>query len=443
MNTDQRQGCENCAKGGLPILPVRYTVVPKAIRAKLPGGITGHRVTDVALTQHDYGLRILREGWLYLFYVKGARGANYWEAYKVTEDGRLWLQKMPLPVVPVTHPSCAKSDHAVPMDILAISQPELCGEVYVAFSGEMWADDIFNLYAQNAELRKKRMQCIEPAKWIAGGKYEHAAAATETSINDVVEYMPGFDPKLLEPTTQKISDDAGKHKPEVLKLETTRYSLHIRQATPDSASKALVGVMSDIGKKKGAGNYPPMLLALWDAVGTVHELNGFRNDPVSWLNQYAGTEHPLQVTALDDIDTARKVVQSQQDATLDTGEALAQESQGMSALGSPGARAALAAQRARALVGADPSRVPQINAWYDDMDWMAVNDIPTSYQKRVIQMGQLSSAGSSSSTTSYTGRSMRRAFDPLTSIRSGKTTKPFNRLCMRCRKVVATMLDSG
>ncbi|MEX3929174.1 T6SS effector BTH_I2691 family protein [Paraburkholderia sp. BR10936] len=397
--------CKNCDKGGLPILPVRYTVLPKTIAAKLPGGISGARVTDIALTKHKYGLRILREGWIYLLYEKGARGANYWEAYRVTEDGRLWRQNLPLPAVPVTHPSCAKSSGAAPMDIIAIEQPELCGKVHIAFSGETWTDDIFRLYVQNADLRAKRMQCIEPANWIAGGKYEHAAAATEANINDVIEYMPGFDPKLLQPIKQKISDDAGKHKPEVLKLEVTRYPLHIRQATPDSASKSLIGVMNDIGKKKGAGNYPPMVLALWDAVGNLHELNGFRNDPVSWFNQYADddTEQALQVAALRDIDTAHRIVQSRQENALDTQEGLAQQAQDASALGSPGSRAALGAQRAKALAGAAPSRVDQINAWYDDMDWMAANNIPGSYQARLIQAGNLSSAGNSQMTNAYTG----------------------------------------
>ncbi|KDB10170.1 hypothetical protein LIG30_0911 [Burkholderia sp. lig30] len=403
MNTSQPERCVNCAKGGLPILPVRYTVLPKSVAAKLANGITGRRVTDVALTQHHYGLRILREGWLYLFYVKGPRGANYWEAYKVTGDGRVWWQSLPAPAVPVTHPSCAKSGHAVPMDIIAISQPELCGEVYIAFSGETWTDDIFKRYAQNAELRNKRMQCIEPAKWIAGGKYEHAAAATEASIDEVVEYMPGFDSARLQPGRRKLGDGAGKHKPEVLKLEATRYPLHIRQATPDSASKALVGVMNDVGKRKGGRSYPPMLLALWDAVGNVHELNGFRSDPLSWFNQYVESEHALRVSALHDIDTARKVVQSIEGARLDAAEDRARQAQGTSALGASGARAALAAQRQKALAGADPSRVTQINAWYDDMDWMAANDIPASHQRRVIQMGQLSSAGDSRSRVPYTG----------------------------------------
>lgn len=95
------QDCANCKKTGLPILPVRYTVLPNKVPAKLPDGINGDGVTDIALSTHRYGLRTLREGWLYLYYVKAARGGKRWEVYKVTEDGRLWKQSRPLPAAPV------------------------------------------------------------------------------------------------------------------------------------------------------------------------------------------------------------------------------------------------------------------------------------------------------------------------------------------------------
>lgn len=312
MATNSNPPCKNCEKGGLPILPVRYTVLPKTVSAKLPEGITGESVTSVALTEHNYGLRTLREGWLYLFYTKGPRGKNYWEAYRVTEDGRLWKQAMPLPAVPVTHPACAKSGHAVPMDIIAIEQPETCDKVYLAFSEHAWHQKIFDMYAdaKNASLREQRMQCIEPAKWVTGSTNKHAAVATEKSIDTVVEYMPGFNPTLLQPsTTQKLSDETGKYDPQLLKREATRYPLHVRQATPDSASAQLVDMMHTIGKISAARYYPPMVFALTDAIGNVHELNGFRNDANSMLSTYV-RERAVQVDAMLSIDRAKTAVQN-------------------------------------------------------------------------------------------------------------------------------------
>lgn len=313
MATTETQ-CANCQKTGLPILPVRYTVLPSTVSAKIPAGISGHGVTDVALSEHRYGVRILREGWLYLFYVKGARGSNYWEAYKVTADGRLWKQSLPLPQVPVTHPACAQCAVAVPMDIIAIERPEKCSEVYIAFSEYPWHDDIFKQYASDAALRKKRMQCIEPAKWIAGGTNSHAAIATEQGIDEVIEYMPGFDPKLLQPPPfqspgHTLSDATGRYDPSLVRQEATRYPLAIRQATPLSASAALVKLMHTVGATKAGQHHPPMLLALWDAIGNVHELNGFRNDAGSMLAVYV-RERAVQIDALDSVGAAEKAVRN-------------------------------------------------------------------------------------------------------------------------------------
>ncbi|KWA30877.1 T6SS effector BTH_I2691 family protein [Burkholderia territorii] len=310
MATNSNPPCKNCEKGGLPILPVRYTVLPKIVSAKFPAGITGEGITGVTLTEHNYGLRTLREGWLYLFYSQGPHGKNYWEAYRITADGRLWKQSLPLPVVPVTHPACAKSGHAVPMDIIAIEQPEKCAEVYIAFSEHSWHTKIFDLYAENATLRKERMQCIEPAKWIAGGTNKHAAIATERSVDAILEYMPGFNAELLQPSMMpKLSDETGRYNPQLVKREATRYSLHIRQATPDSASKALVEMMHDVGKISATRHYPPMVLALWDAIGNVHELNGFRNDAGSMLGIYV-RERAVQIDAMQSIDAAEVAVRN-------------------------------------------------------------------------------------------------------------------------------------
>ncbi|KVO84484.1 hypothetical protein WL30_02755 [Burkholderia ubonensis] len=309
---DTANQCANCEKTGLPILPVRYTVVPNTVAAKLPAGIGGHGVTDVKLTEHRYAVRTLRAGWLYLFYVKGARGSNYWEAYNVTEDGRLWKQSLPLPTEPTTHPACAKKAIAVQMDIIAIERPEKCTDrVYIAFSEHAWHRDTFELYKKDATLRQQRMQWIEPSKWISAGQdaQGHAVVATRQSIDDVIEYMPGLDPKLLQPPTQTLSDETGKYKPEVMRQEETRYPLHIRQASPASASDALLRVMSDVGQVAKGKHHPPMLLALWDGIGNVHELNGFRNDAGSWLLTYT-RERVIQVDALKSITAAEGAVRN-------------------------------------------------------------------------------------------------------------------------------------
>lgn len=310
--TDQTP-CENCQKSGLPILPVRYAVLPKNAGVKLPGGITGNGMTDIALQDHEYGLRTLRAGWLFLFYEKGARGRNYWQAYRVTPDGRLWKQDQPppLPREPRTDLACAKKGIAVQMDMIAIEQPKKCGNVWLAFSEHAWHDDIFTQYAKNESLRQQRMQLIEPAQWIEAqtDSSGHAVLATQSSIDDVVEYMPGFDPKLLNPPPAALSDETGQYKPDLLARVATRYPLAIRQATPDSASTQLVKLMHNVGETSPGKSHPPMLLALWDGIGAVHELNGFRNDAGSMLPLYV-KERAVQVDAMQSIEEAEIIVRN-------------------------------------------------------------------------------------------------------------------------------------
>jgi hypothetical protein len=406
------QKCVNCEKTGLPILLVRYSVLPKYVKAVMPAGISGTRVTEILLDTHRYGLRTLREGWIYLFYEIGPRGNRYWEAYKVTSDGRLWKQALPLPRIPITDPACAQRAIAVPMDLIAIERPEKCtGRVFIAFSEHAWHKEVFDRYVSDKALMQARMQSIEPSKWIGSGTDTggHAIVATEQAIDQVIEYMPGFDPRLLAlpDDKQAFSDEKGGYKEDLLKREVTRYPTHIRQASPASASQALVKLMKRIGTKdQGAGgeaSHPPMLLALWDGIGNVHELNGFRGDPASWLDLYVTKERPLQIGALQAIDAAHAVVRSRTEQNLKNWEATTQQAGSMTALGQPGTKSALAAQRARAVARATPTRAAQIDAYYDDMEWMAANNIPGSYQRQLLALGHSTSACSANSNVPYIG----------------------------------------
>ncbi|WP_434665227.1 T6SS effector BTH_I2691 family protein [Paraburkholderia sp. A3BS-1L] len=307
-----QQDCVNCKKTGLAILPVRYTVLPHTVPAKLPEGITGAGVTDVPLTTHRYGLRTLRDGWLYLYYVASARGPGRWEVYKVTEDGRLWKQSRPLPATPTTHPACAQCAIAVPMDVIAIEHPEKCTDrVYIAFSEHAWIEDTFKQYESDQALLKKRMQWIEPSKWLKDptDPQKHATVATQQSIDSIIEYMPGLDPKLLVPKDEPLTDKSGAYKPALMARESTRYPLHIRQASPLSSSESLVKLMNQIGSTGKDQHHPPMMLALWDGVGNVHELNDFRNDAGSMLALYVN-ERAVQIDAMQSIDAAEAAVRN-------------------------------------------------------------------------------------------------------------------------------------
>lgn len=52
----------------------------------------------------------------------------------------------------------------------------------------------------------------------------------------------------------------------------------------------------------------PHVLALWDAIGITHELNGYRNDATGWLKKY-GDERELQIGAFSAIEGVKKALE--------------------------------------------------------------------------------------------------------------------------------------
>ena len=310
--------CSNCNTTGLAIHPVRYTVVPADIKPTLPPGISGARVKDVALdrSQYDYALRTLRGGFFYLFYEKGARGNNYWEVYSVAPEGRLMKQPDTLAARAIPDANCARQSHlAARTNYICIDHPEKCGTVWVAFSEHKWSPDAVAQYKNDKALRSKRMQAIEPAAWINGPTNPHAVEATQATLDHVLEYRPGMSASTLMPTVPgTISEEDGRHSVFKLKQQTTCYQVFMRntagasRSSPAGArteSSSTVKMMQISSERPDGKKVPPMLLALWDAVGTVNELNGYRNEVAGRVDQFS-TERAVQIDAINLINNIKK-----------------------------------------------------------------------------------------------------------------------------------------
>jgi hypothetical protein len=298
--------CPNCNKSGLTILPVRYAVVPQNVDATLPEPL-GNKVKDVKLAHYKYALRTLRQGFIYLFYEKHARGSHIkWEAYSVSATGTLWKQ---LSISALNHisddPACSRTGHNIPASVIAIEKPEKCGRVWMAFSEHAWSMATFSLFEKDIKARDRRMQTFNPAKWITTGGYRHGLEATEANLGQVLEFKDKLAYHTILATSEAptLSKPDGSFVPARLEKQTTRYPSYNRKAQ----TKDVVALMKQAGEKPDGQVRPPVMIALWDAVGITHELAGFCHDVLGWVDKYSH-ERELELGAMNAIEGLKKAL---------------------------------------------------------------------------------------------------------------------------------------
>lgn len=298
--------CPNCNKSGLAILPVRYAVVPNGVDADLPESL-GRSVRKVELKNYKYAMRTLRQGFVYLFYEKHARGSNVkWEVYSVSNAGTLWKQPSPYAIDAVTDdPACARTGHNIPASVISIETPEKCGVVWIAFSEHSWSAQTINAFEKDGTLRARRMQPFAPAEWIKTQAVTDAIAVTEENLNQVIEYKSDFSLRTISDfSEEKISKPDGSFQIRHLERQCTRYPVHIRRTQKATTVEA----MTAIGACGDGRKHPPALFALSDCIGITHELNGYRNDAARLLKKY-GEERSLELAAYRDINALRIALQ--------------------------------------------------------------------------------------------------------------------------------------
>ncbi|CUI96653.1 hypothetical protein O9570_23630 [Achromobacter xylosoxidans] len=336
------KGCDVCRASGLPILPTRYAVVPASFQQAELGTFSGERVVDVKLdaARYKYAVRTLRHGFLYLFYEKGAQGANYWEVYSVTADGMLWRCDDTDSARLEPSMKCANQGHnPLRMHYIVIEKPEQCGKVWLAYSEHKWSRQTLARYA-NAEHRPSRMQAIEPAVWAQGhceAKNHQSILAVESNFKRILEYgdhqfstLTGEPPALPYAgfdRVRSLSQINGSYDEATLVEQFTKTPWYPRNRPVgdrrDLVLQQLLAQMLDkCGDPSMGVSYWPMALALWDAIGITDELNGYCNDALGKIALY-GDERALQVTAASNIAGAKAALENKADeAATRTAEAV-------------------------------------------------------------------------------------------------------------------------
>lgn len=299
--------CANCNKSGLAILPVRYAVVPKNAGAELPAAL-GNKVTNTVLKHHKYALRTLRQGYLYLYYEKHARGSHIkWEVYSVANGSTLWKQISTFSVEPIVEVRCSRKEHILPASVITIDTPEKCGRVWMAFSEHIWSEGTYALFEKDVVLRDRRMQTFAPALWIKQHDYRHGMEANETNLDHVIEYKTGFALSSLGGTdVGNLSQPDGSYDSKRLQHCSTMHPITVRR----NDKPKLVEILQKAGENGKGPNHTPVIIALWDSVGMTHELNGFRNDALGWVNKF-NEEREFEIDAAAAIEGAKTVLDKQ------------------------------------------------------------------------------------------------------------------------------------
>ncbi len=208
-------GCPSCVKAGLPVLLTRLGLADKGY-AEARKGVLAPVVKKQGapdLVASGYVLRTLRAGYVYAYYEKAHTPElvkqNGWQVFRVDHGGYL----TPIPLAMAGKDSeaftCKRSESYATAMFFVIPQPKQTKLVWVGFSTSPWSAPTLKKYASHADLRAKRMACIDaPA-----GKSEGALGLTAERVGQCLpDYDAALKPEVLRgaPFPRLIPAKAGQ-----------------------------------------------------------------------------------------------------------------------------------------------------------------------------------------------------------------------------------------
>lgn len=143
---------------------------------------------------------------------------------------------------------------------------------------------------------------FEPAQLIAsdGAASPSITPADAAALESICDYSPSFDAaKLPHDKEARVftvsTGDKCDFKADVLATHSTRYPWAAGRL--GTAAKAC-DLMKLRSRKLDGTPHPGVMVALPDAIGCAHEMNGYRNDVAGRIEQF-GNERGLQITAVN------------------------------------------------------------------------------------------------------------------------------------------------
>ena len=267
QGTDTRpaDGCCDCNKIGLAILPVVPSPVPNSLRNLSPElqVLTSH-YKGQDLKTHGHVLRALPSGYLYVL-----KPDLSWDGYVVDAEGL--LRMMPPGAMPASpsdvkpmKESCRLNGDNIPAQVIAVD-PTKYASIWLAFSRYRWTQNVLADYAANKEgCRDKRMTKVD-AMAAAAGTLITAGSAQDKSGN-----APHFAVPMGENVGQYVADYASAAVIDTLNTKlVTPLRARVNQAKRLAARMA--SISKETSKKTG------VVVALRDDLGFTIDLNASRN----------------------------------------------------------------------------------------------------------------------------------------------------------------------
>jgi hypothetical protein len=301
--------CLSCKSSGLAMHFGLALPVPQSCGAPaIPSWAVPGKLAPIAMTGYAYCLRSLRQGFLYVFYEKNQYGSNKWLVWDVSVDGQMYPMADPSWTIPVAGIPCTRTGHSVSrLHHIVIEAPHKCGTSWAAFSENQWSAETLKRYQDNKALRAERMLSFEPAQLIASDAPAgpHLTAGSPAAFAGISDYgsaalfskLPFEQPaSLIKPIS---THEDGQFSAKALEdFHSTRYPwAKDRQGTADKAAEML----KSRSKKLDGTQHPGVVMALPDAIGCVHEMNGYRNDVAGCIARYSD-ERGMQMTAANTFD---------------------------------------------------------------------------------------------------------------------------------------------
>lgn len=270
--------CKICKKEGLSILPLRYGTVPVLNQdgglnkmPNLPDEL-GAGVKDKQLKRHNYALRVLRQGYVYLLRYDNDLSKE-WFGWEVTEDGYcIPFDPMndPMPTKPQGPFVCSKKGDNLPATMISVKSPETSPIVYMMFAQHpLTKTKLKECQEDKHDALATRMQFFSPLGFV---KNKGALGGIHTvKIDEIDKYVIDYN-KVYFPFLAYKDKETGVYE------DHARYGLRRRHYMVRGLSKRFENPQGPYG----------IAMALWDTVGITVELNDARNQMAALAGRVAG-----------------------------------------------------------------------------------------------------------------------------------------------------------